>query len=392
VEQAFTALYARYANLHHGPRYDHVHDRIASTVLVPSHVFDDTTVWTSSPDSLTRQFELREHVTPAGVTDQQIMTAAPWPEQLGDARHIVRLRKLGGSDYAWDTDVAFTFGSISAADFADGIVGLLTSADARGDSAVRADYRATFPRTTSVASQLFAIDSLSVQPASDGSKLVMLRFSLHPDSLRPRYPQFADYMHRYVGPTHYDLHLSSHSGTEYLSASSDGPPVSLRARVLGEDFLPLAGGMRPLPDSLVLSGSFSTKVGIFTVGVHHFTADFVIARSPHERSWTLHFGEEPDWLLPLTVAHFLGGPLARPFQGRGVTYEVGVRDTAGAQTILSRRAHAEVHQSGIMRFIGGLVSRVLLDQNGAVEDQEYDYFGRAFDALRADYGQLLRAK
>lgn len=389
MEQAFTALYARYAHLHHGPRYDHVHDRISSTVLVPSHIFDDTTVWVTEPDSLTRQFELREHVTGAGVTDQQIMAAAPWPEQLGDARHIVRLRKLGDGDYSWDTDVVFAFGTISAADVADGIVGLLTSADTRRDSVVRDDYRTAFPHTTEIASRLFALDSLLVRPASDGSRLVTLQFSLHPDRLRPEYPQFADYMHKYVGPTHYDLHLSSHSGAEYLSARSDGPPVILKARLLGEDFLPLAGGMRPLPDSLVLWGSFTTKVGFFTVGVHHFSADFVISRSAHERSWTLHFGEEPDWELPLAVGHFISGPLSRPFQGRGMSYSVAVRDTAGAQTILSRRAHAEVHQSAIMRFIGGLISRVLLDQDGAVEEQEYDYFGRAFDAIRTDYSNLL---
>ncbi len=186
--------------------------------------------------------------------------------------------------------------------------------------------------------------------------------------------------------------MSSHGGAEYFSAKSEGPPVVVRARVLGDEFIPLAGGMQPLPDSLTLWGSFSTKVGFFRVGVHHFTADFVTTRSAHERVWTLHFGKEPDWELPLAAGHFLGSALSRPFQGQGIWYEVGVRDTAGAQTILTRRAHAEVHESGIMRFIGGLVSRVLLDQNGAVEDQEYAWFARAFDAARTDYAHLTPTK
>ncbi|MGH7670556.1 MAG: hypothetical protein ACRENQ_13805, partial [Gemmatimonadaceae bacterium] len=80
------------------------------------------------------------------------------------------------------------------------------------------------------------------------------------------------------------------------------------------------------------------------------------------------------------------------FQGQGMWYEVSVRDTAGAQTILTRRSHAEVHESAIMRFIGGLISRVLLDQNGAVEKQEFAFFGHAFDAARADFGALLPPK
>jgi len=369
-----------------------VRDRLASTVLVPSHVFDDTTVWTREPDPLTRQLELSEFVTPAGITEQEVIDSVPWPERLGDAKHVVRLRKLGDDDYAWDTDVAIAFGSISARDVADGIVGLLTSAGARSDSAIRADYLGAFPRTSAVASQLFSMDSLHAVPQSDGSEVVTMHFTLHPDRLHTKYPAFAEYMKKYVGPTHYDFHMSSHSGAEYFSARSDGPPVVVRARVRGGDFLPLAGGERPLPDSLVLSGSFSTKVKFFSVGVHHFTSDFVIARSAHERSWTLHFGEEPDWLLPFAAAHFLSAPLKRPFQGQGMWYEVSVRDTAGAQTILTRRSHAEVHESAIMRFIGGLISRVLLDQNGDVEKQEFAFFGHAFDAMRSDFGALLPPK
>ncbi len=389
VEQAFTALYDRYANIQHGPRYEYARHRLASTVLVPSHVFDDSSVWTRMPDSLTRQLELREFVNPAGLTEQEVADSVLPPAKLGDAKHVVRLRKLGGNDYAWDTDVTIAFGSITARDVAEGIVGLLTSAGARSDSAIRADYTAAFPRTTAVATQLFSLDSLQAVPQPDGSELIALHFTLHPERLRPRYPAFADYMKKYVGPTHYDFHMSSHAGAEYFSARSDGPPVVVRARVRGHDFLPLAGGDRPLPDSLVLSGSFSTKVRFFTIGVRHFTSDFVTGRSAHERAWTLHFGQEPDWQLPFAAAHLLNTPLKRPFQGQGMWYEVAVRDSAGAQTILSRRSHTEVHESSIMRFIGGLISRVLLDQDGAVQQQEFAFFGSVFDAMRTDFAAVL---
>lgn len=391
MEDAFTALRERYVNIHHGPRYTYVRDRLSSTALVPSRVFDDSAVWTSRPDALTRTFELREFVTPEGITEQEVVDSAPYPERLGDAKHVVTLRKLGDDDYAWDTDIAIAFGTIRARDVGDGIGALLTSAAGRPDDAIRADYRQAFPRTAEVLGQLFSLDSLRSVPQPDGSHLVTLHFTLHPDGLAARYPAFAAYMDRYVGPTHYDFHMSGGGGADYFTATSVGPPVVVRARVRGHDFLPLAGGDTPLPDSLILSGSFSTKISLFTVGVHRFTSDFVIGRSAHERSVTVHFGTEPDWRLPLAAGHLFHGPLRRLFQGQGVWYQVAVRDTAGAQTILSRRSHAEVHVSAIMRFMGGLISRVLLDQNGDVERQEFAFFGHTFDAMRADFGALLPA-
>lgn len=72
-----------------------------------------------------------------------------------------------------------------------------------------------------------------------------------------------------------------------------------------------------------------------------------------------------------------------------MSYRVAVRDSAGAQTVLTRASHAEVHESTIMRFIGGLISRVILDQNGEVRKQEFDYYGRVFDAMRKDFGALI---
>lgn len=389
VQQAFTALHQRYGDILHGPKYEYARHRLSSTALVPSRVFDDTAVWTAMPSPTERRLELGEFVNPSGITEQEAEVDAPWPDHLGDARHTIDLRRLPDGDYIWDTDAAIAMGTIRARDVADGIVALLTSAGARGDAAIRADYTAAFPHTTAVLSQLFAMDSLVAVPQADGSSLIALHFTLHPDQLKPKYPAFAAYMDKYVGPTHYYFSMADHAGAVYFSAASDGPPVVVRARVRGHEFLPLAGGDRPLPDSLTLSGAFSTRIKLFTVGVHHFTSDFVTARSAHERSWTLHFGQEPDWQLPLGAARLLHSPLSRPFQGPGMWYRVGIRDSAGAQTILSRRSHAEVHENRMMRFIGGLVSRVMLDLDGQVEHEEFQFFASTFAAMRSDFGALL---
>lgn len=233
------------------------------------------------------------------------------------------------------------------------------------------------------------MDTLHTAPLPDGSTVVTMYFTLHPDRLRPRYPAFADYMQKYVNSTHYDFTIADHAGAVFFHARADGPPVVVQARVLGRHFLPIAGPSRPLPDSLVLSGSFSTKIRFFTVGVNHFTSDFIIGRSAHERSWTLHFHQEPDWRLPMAAERLLRSPLRRPFQDPGVMYQLSVRDSAGAQTIVTRRSHSEVHESTIMRFIGALVSRVVTELGGKVEDEEFAYFGRVFDAMRHDFATVL---
>ena len=72
-----------------------------------------------------------------------------------------------------------------------------------------------------------------------------------------------------------------------------------------------------------------------------------------------------------------------------MSYRVAIRDTAGAQTILTRSSHVEVHEGGIIRFIGGLISRVLLEQKGEIQDEEFRFFGSAFLAMRDDVGALL---
>ncbi len=392
VEDALTALFDRYGNVHHTARYNYVSDALAGNALVPSRIFNDTLLWPVRPDSVTRRVDIIEYPTAQNITEQDIVASAPYPTKLGEASHQIVLRKLDAHDYSWDTNADIALGTIKARDVADGMVAWFTSgADHRTDT-IRADYLGAFPQTSAVLSQLFSMDSLVVTPQPDGSSLITVHFTLHPDRLKPAYPAFSNYMSKYVDNTDYDFTLSDHSGNAYFKARSHAGPVVVRARVLGHEFLPLAGGEMPMPDSLTASGSFSTRIMFFTVGVHHFTGDFVIGRSAHMRSWTIRFNKEPDWELPPAAAALLGSSLKRPFEGNGMWYQVAVRDTVGAQTILTRTSHAEVHESPIMRFIGGLVSRVVMEQNGEVEKEELSYFGRIFLAMRSDFGKELAAE
>ena len=160
-------------------------------------------------------------------------------------------------------------------------------------------------------------------------------------------------MKKYVHSTHFHFVVSDREGAQFFDIASTGPMVTIHLRTLKGQLVPLAGAARAMPDTLVLSGDFATKVKIFTVGVKSFTSDFIVSRDAHERAWSFTMRKEPQWQLPATTGHFIRAPLRRPFEGRGLTYRIGVRDSAGAQTLLTRKRHAEIQESRIMGFLSG---------------------------------------
>ena len=89
--------------------------------------------------------------------------------------------------------------------------------------------------------------------------------------------------------------------------------------------------------------------------------------------------------LPQGVA---SSPPQKPFEGNGVWFRVGVRDSSGAQTIFTRRLHAEVKESAIMHWLGGLISKVAGDLGGKTEQEEFAFLGSVFEALAEDVGGL----
>ena len=65
-----------------------------------------------------------------------------------------------------------------------------------------------------------------------------------------------------------------------------------------------------------------------------------------------------------------------------------MRDTAGGQTVLSRRVRLEVQESAIMRFLGGLASHAIGDLDDRVEQEEDRFLRDGFVALQADLRAL----
>ena len=133
---------------------------------------------------------------------------------------------------------------------------------------------------------------------------------------------------------------------------------------------------------------FTTKLKLFTVGMHNLVTDFIITDTPHERAWTFIARREPEWSLPLITVHLIRTPLRRPFEGTGVIFHLGVRDSADAQTLLERRAHATVQESAILRFLNSLGSGAMSDLADRTERDEEEFLRELFVALQADTRSL----
>jgi hypothetical protein len=139
-----------------------------------------------------------------------------------------------------------------------------------------------------------------------------------------------------------------------------------------------------MPDSLVLRADVSGKAKMFTVGFHDLVADFTITRTPHERTWTVVAQREPEWNLPLATKRFIRTPLRHPFEGAGALFQIGVRDSTGAQTVIARRARLDVQESAITRFIGSLLGHAVNEFDEPVTLEQDRFLREGFAALAAD--------
>jgi hypothetical protein len=388
AEELFAALGARVTEPLRDAKYDSARLKILNGALLPSRVWGDTSVWTS--ETATRRTLLISGRFADGRyrLDAQ-RTVAP-PSQPAESRHVINLTRLKDGEYAWDTDVPFAVGTTSARQIGRFFGALFASAEGRNEERVRADYRVVVPRTAAVLGQLFTVDSIRTIHHPDRSTSATFTITMNPAGVAARYPNFARYMRRYVETGRMKWTLSDRSGASYFDASAINGRMTLKVRTLDGDLIAATGPARAMPDSLVLKGEVAMKVRRFTIGFHDYNAEFTIVRTDHERAFNIVSRDEPEWTLPLITEHLIRTPLRRPFQGNGAQFRIGVRDSAGAQTILSRRMHLEVQESLILRFIGSLGAIAASDYRGKVEREEMAWLRGVFEALVADAGSARR--
>ena len=383
ADQLFGALTARYSHVARDRKYEFARNRLNRTALVPSKIFDDTAVWTGHPSPVLRQLAVQGGFDGA----RYALAARPnvvRPARPGDARHVMTLARLGPNEYLWDTDVAFSLGTFPAAAVGSLVAGLLGSPEGRSEAQIRADYRTVAPRATAALGTLFTVDSILASPFSDGSTDVSLIIGIHADTLKKRYSAFGEYVAKYINPARYRISLTDRGGASWFDVTGAEQRVRVHYRTSRGRLVPLHGPARTRPDSMQLRVDFSTRFKWFTVGMKNLVGDFVITTAPTEHAWTLVWRKEPHWDLPLITEKLLRTPLRRPFEGTGVIFHIGVRDSADAQTLLERRAHGVVQESAILRFLNALGSSALSDLADRTEREEEQFFRELFVALHAD--------
>ena len=386
-EQLFRALHARVTLPQRTPFFDSARTKIANAAFLPGRVWKDTAMWTEH--SPTRRLLAVHGRFAAG---RYILDAVPGvmpPDQIAESRHLIALRRIGDAEYAWDTDVSYGIGNVTASDVAQFLGALWAGAERKAEKQIRDEVRATAPRSSAVLAQLFRVDSIRTSHLADGSTLATFAATLTPAGIEERYPHFARYMRRYGATSRIRLALADAQGGTFFESSLLAGTMRLRVRTLGGKLVPLSGTARPMPDTLVIAGGLAIKVRRFTVGFENYHGEFIISRSSHERAWTIVSRNEPEWVLPLFTETLLRSPLRRPFQGQGATFSISVRDEAGAQTVLDRKLHVEVKESAILRFIGRLGAIAVSDFSGDAEREQYAWLEEFFGALLIDLREQL---
>jgi len=388
ADALFGGLATRFDNVQRAPKFYQARSKLGRYALSPSGVFGDTSVWTTVGADSTRTLTLLGTHTPTGYLFGPYASVAT-PTATGDARHVIRLRRRGESEYDWDTNVDHAIGSVNAREIAAALTAFVSAPQQAAGASVHAGNETLFPETSRVLGELFSLDSLRAVPIGDGSAAVLVRFRMDPDRIAKTRPNFSKYLDKYVSPARYRLRLQDGTGATWLDASGSDNVFSVRYRVRDGQLLALSGAARPLPDTLQINVDASAKFMIFRVGVSRLIGDFAFVRSNEERGWAMHFRHEPDWHFPLAVNHLISTSLRHPFEGEGITVRISVRDRPGSQTLLSRQASVSVQESAIVRWLGGLGNSAMSDFAGRAEAEENRYVFEVLSALRSDFVAAL---
>ena len=138
AEEFFFSVGSRFTNIQRPARITHARAQFGHYALTPSGVYNDTTVWLATGPDSARLFgdEGRFSYDRYIVTTKLSNTP---PDALTESREIVRLKKLGGNDYEWFTNVDVALGRIGAKNIADVLAAALEAGEGRSPGAIRLD-------------------------------------------------------------------------------------------------------------------------------------------------------------------------------------------------------------------------------------------------------------
>jgi hypothetical protein len=380
ADSLFTALTERYTDVERSPRFAAARTKLIHHALSPSKVFDDTSIWNGADPPAERTL-IVHGAFENGKYRLFDDASAGLPTHVGETQQVIRLEQTGKGEYEWTTRAVGAVGSITAEDFARVTSTLFSASATHTDADLRAEYRLAFPKTTAALGRLFTLDTLRSQPNGE----ITLVAIAHPDAIASGFPAFSKYLKKYVTPTRFHSTLQDKSGATWFDIQWENSALTIRCRGTRDGHMaPLGTATATMPDTLVLTTDIFTKVAIFSAGMSGLAADVTLIHTPHERGWDLVFRREPKFHIPLAMGHFMHGSLRRPFEGRGSGLRLALRDSAGAQTLLTRDGHIAVKESTVMKWFGGFGKAAVGDFAGQSEAEENRFDAEVFSALKAD--------
>src|SRR3954469_5564854 len=126
ADALFGGLATRFDNVQRAPKFYQARSKLGRYALSPSGVFGDTSVWTTVGADSTRTLTLLGTHTPTGYLFGPYASVAT-PTATGDARHVIRLRRRGESEYDWDTNVDRAIGPVNAREIAAALTAFVSA-------------------------------------------------------------------------------------------------------------------------------------------------------------------------------------------------------------------------------------------------------------------------
>jgi hypothetical protein len=381
----FFAVGSRFGPVVPADGFEETRARFARSALVPSRLFNDSSVWTTLKGE-SRLLQLAGQPRPSGyllgTRDLSRLRGAP-----GEYRRSTGLERLTENEYEWTVRDELAVGGVSPDELGAALTALHRGAERIDPVALRSEHLSTLPRTSAALGRLFTLDSIALAPAANAGTRVTLRVTLDPERIAADYPDFSRFLERYVTRTRFNVIFEDPDSIRWWTASLEKNRLTLDYLVHRGRLSPLEGPPRRMPDHMRVRIDVATTVRIFGVGLSNLVGDVSIRRAPRHKSFTIFFPREPDWHFPLLVERFIRAPLRRPFAGDGVMLAFSAQ-RAGGSTMLVRDYRIAVQESAIVRWIGGLGSTAIGDFRQRAEAQYEQFIGELFVALRQDVAAL----
>jgi hypothetical protein len=381
------ALAARFGPAEREPAFDALRPKLARAALVPSRVFDDSSLWSERGD-LWRSVEFAGAVADGGYRIG-LRAGALAPRDPGDYRGRLRLTRTGDGCYEWTLREELAAGPVRPTDLAAAASAILRGAEAGDAAAARAAARTALPRTSAALVRLFRVEALSLERDSQRTTTVRLVVRLVPDAIRPAAPRYAAFLDRYASPMRLATVVADTSGRVFWTLEAADNLWTLRLRIRAGSLVPLEGPADGgVPRELRATIDYSTKMGIFRVGVQQLVADVSLVRREGEKGFTARFGQAPEWQLPFLVKPFLQASLRYPFEEPGSEAGWSAIEQPGG-TLLVRHYRLRVRESWIVRWLGGLAGDAVSEFRRGAEAEADRFTGECLLALRDDLTELL---